>query len=176
MPRDEDKTAGDRSKAFLVDSIDHFQTTGRVVLQQRGCDVLDVFQLLNFVADFDRHGGSAQAQDKSRAGRLQHDVGANAFDALGRFGEDSGSEADDENDQGDFDGDGDDADQSANRPMQEVAENQFAHHGWGSLAGCLESAAAVTRTNSELAGCASWNRSAGNSALNSIFMTCRSRR
>src|SRR6266404_4277489 len=57
------------------------------------------------------------------------------------------------------------ADQRTQRAVDQVADDQLAHHG------CLLSVASLTRTSSAPAGCSIWKRSAGISSFKLIFVT-----
>ena len=173
---EKNKSAGNFAEGIAVDAINNFHAAGGIELQESGCDGLHVFEILELVADLDGHGRAAEAEEDGRRGRLQHDVRSDAFDALCGFREQPGCEADNQNNQRHFDGDGDDTDQGPSGPVQQIAENQFTHHGCESLAGCFASAVVLTRTSSEFSGCASWKRSALKLMFKSIFETCRSRR
>src|SRR5213082_836313 len=133
--------------------------------------------IINFAdsfTDFYRHGRAAEIDNDGGGGRLEHDVGPDAFDSLGGFGEQAAGQANDEDHQGNLHGDAHRADERAHRAVQEVAKDAFAHH-WGllSVAG-LASAVSPTWTNSDPAGCSSLKRSAGISSLTVIFATCNS--
>jgi hypothetical protein len=65
---------------------------------------------------------------------LDHDVRANTFNALCGFGEQAGSEAYDEDHEGDFDGYRHYADEGAHGAVEKIASYELAHHcfaPWG---------------------------------------------
>src|SRR5208337_3935744 len=97
-------------------------------------DRLDESEFGDFVRDLDGHGGAAEADEDLRGGRLNHDVRANALDALGGFAEDAGGEADDDDDQHHFHGNRHHADERTHRPVKQVAHHEMAHHGFLSSA------------------------------------------
>src|SRR5439155_564828 len=101
---------------------------------------------------------------------LDHNVRADSLNALGGFGEKTGCEADDEHNQGDFDGDSDYANHSTERAVQQIADDQFAHHRG------FSSGVSATRTSSLPGGCSSLKRSGGKSSFSVSLMICKSRR
>src|SRR5437016_13170496 len=95
VARQKNKSTGDRAKTFLVDSVDNLNAASGIGLEQSRRHFLDILQFLNFVADLDGHRSGAEPEEIRGIFRLKHDVGANALDALGGFGKNSRSEADD---------------------------------------------------------------------------------
>ncbi len=129
---------------------------------------MDVLHFGEFITDFYGHRRAAKSQKVRSIRRLQHDVGPDAFDAFGRFGQQTAGQPDDEDDQGNLDGDSHRANQRAQRTVKQIAGDQFTHHGF------LFSVGSPTGTSSEPAGCSSLNRSAGISSFIVTFVTCKS--
>ncbi len=102
-------------------------------------------------------GAPLNARKTEADGRLQHDVRADAFNALRGLLQHAAGEADDQDDERDFHSHGDDADDRADRAVQDIVYNQLADHRSG--LGCALEDSSPTRTRSVPAGCASSNRS-----------------
>ena len=163
------EAAGDFAKALLVDSIDEFNA-GSIELKEHWGDILNVFQFFQLVSDLDGHRRSAEGQKHGRRGRLQHDVGADAFNALGRLCQQAGRQPHDYHHQRYFHRNRQHRDQRPQRAVEQIAEDEFAHHGF------LSSASSPTRTSSAPAGCSSLKRSAGISSFSASFVTRKSKR
>src|SRR4029077_16034758 len=147
---EEGEAARDGAETVWVDAVNHFDAAAGIELQEGGSNGLDVFLFGEARADFDGHGRATEAE-KDRCGRgLDHDVRSDTLNALGGLLEQAGSEANDKHHKGDFDGDGHHADHGPQRAMQQVADDQFAHH-YGRSPG-LASVAAPTCTSSLPAG------------------------
>src|SRR5579863_164296 len=101
----ENESAGYSIKTLLVDAIDDFNAA-RVELRQHGGDRLYVFLLRYFTGDRDGHGRAAKGHKVRSFRRLNHDVRADTFNALGRFRKQAAGEADDNDDEGDLHSDG----------------------------------------------------------------------
>src|ERR1700676_501239 len=125
---DKNEAARDGAKAVAIDAVHNVHSTGGIKLQQGGSYRLNIFLLFQHSGDFDGHGGAAEAQKNGSSGRLNHDVRADAFNALGGFGEQAGSEADDEHHEGDFDGHSHYAYEGAHGAVEKVAGNELTHH------------------------------------------------
>src|ERR1700687_2228259 len=166
----EDEAPGYGAKTFGVDAVNHFDAAGGVELQERGSNGLHISHLGELVANLDGHGRAAETEKNGGGGRLQHDVRADSFDALGGFREKARSEADDQHNKGNFDGDGHHADKGAQRAMQQIAHDELAHHRG------FSSAASPTRTRSLPGGCSSLKRSSGSSSFRESLMISMSRR
>ena len=168
-PLKKDEPAGDRAKAFRIDTVDDVDAPGGIELQQNRSDRLHVSQLPQAVGDTDGHWRAAECEeDRSRRG-LQHDIRAYAFDALGRFLHHPAGQAHDNYDQSDLDTDGQNAHHGPQRPMQNIRQNDAYDHGWGS---CCP---APKFTSSVPAGCMRLKRSAGIPVLRaSLVMTTES--
>src|SRR6266849_7313914 len=166
----ENKPSGDGAKTFRVDAVNYFDSASGVELQKRRRNGVHVFHLRELVANLDGHGRTAEAHKNGGSRRLQHDVRANPFDTFGGFGEQAGSEANDQHDQGNFDSYGHDADHGAQGAVQQIADHEFAHHrGFSSVS-------SPTRTSSLPGGCSSLKRSGGRSSFSVSLVICRSRR
>ena len=172
VTRNEDKSAGDGAETVLVDAPNRFHRAAGVELKQCGRDIAHVFQFGNFFANLRGHWRAAKIDDDGGCRRLQHNVRADAFDSLRRFGQQAAGQADDKDYKSNFDGNAHRPDERAHRAVQQVAENEFAHHGLVSVG--LFSGVSPTRTNSAPAGCSSLKRSAGISSFTAIFVTCNS--
>src|SRR5438105_14631835 len=61
VPLDEYKSAGDGSKAFLINPVNDFHARG-VELEEYGGHGLDVLHFSKLVANLDGHGGAAKGQ------------------------------------------------------------------------------------------------------------------
>ncbi len=85
VPFEKNEPARDVMKTPRVNPIDHVHSSRRTELQQDGSHCLHVFHFAQLVADFDRHGRAAERQKNGRRGRLQHNIRADALDALGRL-------------------------------------------------------------------------------------------
>ena len=154
MAFEENKSARNVAENFRIDSVNDVHAGGTELQQDRG-DGLHVLEFAQFVGDLDRHGRAAEREKDGSGGRLQHDVRADAFDALGGFLQQAAGEADDQDDERDFHGDSHSADEGAQGAVEQVAADEFTHHG------CLVSAGSPTFTNSDPAGCSRLKRSAG---------------
>ncbi len=166
----ENKSSGHSPKTFRIDAVNHFDAAGGVELQKRGSDGLHVFHLRELVANLDGHGRAAEAQENGGGRRLQHDVRANPFDTFCGFGKQAGGEANDQHHKGNFDSHGHDADHGSQGAVQQIADDEFAHHrGFSSVF-------SPTRTSSVPSGCSSLKRSGGRSSFSVTFVIWRSRR
>ena len=151
------KAVGHGAETFRLNAIHHLHAVG-VELQQHRRHGLHVPHLFQPVPDGDGHGRAAKGQQHRSRRRLHHDVGAHAFDALGRLLQHAAGQADHDDDQGHLDGNRKHADDGAQGPMNHISQDQLADHG--------RSSAGVPGANQlRPGGCARTNRSAGTSAL-----------
>src|ERR1700687_479215 len=137
-------------------------------MEEHGSHRFNVLQFRKLVADLYGHGGAAKGEQERRGWRLQHDVSPDAFNALGRLGQQAAGQANDQDDERNFHCNSHGANQRAQRAVQQIAEYELTHQG------CLFSVASPTRTNSAPAGCSSLNRSAGISSFKMTLVTCKS--
>ena len=129
MPGMKNEAAGDGAESLGIDSIYDVETIDRIELNQHRRHGLYVFELAQFVANGDRHRRAAERHENRSGRRLDHDVRADAFGSLRGFEEQSAGESDDDDNEGDFDGDREHGDESAERPVHHVLRNHVADQG-----------------------------------------------
>src|ERR1700675_3778815 len=142
------------TEAFRIDTVNHVQPVDGIKLHQYGGDRLNVIQLLQLIADRNRHWSAAEGHEHRRRWRLHHDVRADALGSLGRIYKQAAGEAHNKNHKSDFDSHGDHRDKRANGTMQHIVHDHVADHG------CTSFVSSPTGTSSVPRGCCNWKRSA----------------
>ena len=119
-----EKTSAEPIKFLVVDSVDHHQIL-RVGENHSGSNFVDTGQFADLFAEAFLHDGAGEGKENRGVGRLDEDISADAFDTLSPFGKYSRGEADNHEHQDDLDGNGDNAEQAAQRPRHNAAEQHF---------------------------------------------------
>src|SRR5258707_404942 len=123
------ETVGTVAEGSRVNSPDCFDAARGVELQKRRTDVLHILEVVNLLTNLDGHGRAAHHDEDLCRRRLHHDVRADSLDSLGGFLQHARSESHNDNDESNFNGDGNHANQWSQGPMQQIAVDLLAHHG-----------------------------------------------
>ncbi len=165
--------AGNCAERIGLDAVDDVEPVYGIELHKHRRDGLHVFQLLQLVANRDRHGSAAERHENGRRRRLHHNVRAHAFGAFGRFQKQSARQPHHDDDQRDLHSHRNDRDDRADGPVQGILQDHVPDQFLGSVFGSADfigCGSSPTFTSSAPGGWRSTKRSADIVSLNTALV------